>query len=184
MTTEDGERSQLITSDTVITLAGLDPYKSYYFSLAAENIAGQGPFSSSVAIRTGEAGTYVIYFWPCRFRSRMHFSLLTDPTASPSNLTISEVGSTYVELMWNAPHSSEHNGIIRFYIVIVSEVETNTNFSLSSSSTQTTVTNLHPFYLYYFTVAAVTIGSGPFSDQQSIRTLEDGMLIRICGDLS
>ena len=100
----------------------------------------------------------------------------TDPTAPPSNLTISEVGSTYVELRWNAPHSSEHNGIIRFYTVIVSEVETNRSFSLNSISTQTTVTNLHPFYLYNFTVAAVTVASGPYSVQQSIRTLEDGIL--------
>ena len=60
MTTENGERSQLITSDTVTTFSGLEPYKSYHFSLAAQNIAGQGPFSSPIAIRTGEAG--IIFF--------------------------------------------------------------------------------------------------------------------------
>ena len=56
MTTEEGERSELITTDTTTAFSGLDPYKNYYFSLAAENIAGQGPFSAPIVIRTGEAG--------------------------------------------------------------------------------------------------------------------------------
>ena len=101
--------------------------------------------------------------------------LSTDPTAPPENVTVTTVGSTYAELSWDAPDSSGHNGVIRFYTVLVIEVETETNVSLTSISTQITLTDLHPFYTYRISVAAVTISPGPYSVQVSLRTLQDGM---------
>ena len=39
-----------------------------------------------------------------------------------------------------------------------------------------TVSDLHPFYTYRCTVAAETIGLGPFTAEQSIEMPEDGKL--------
>lgn len=89
---------------------------------------------------------------------------------------MTEVRSTYVELNWNAPDPSKHNGVIRFYTVLVIEEETGSNTSFTSTSTQITVTSLHPFYTYQISVAAVTVSAGPYSPPVTLQTLEDGMM--------
>ena len=78
-------------------------------------------------------------------------------------------------MRWNAPDPSEHNGIIRFYEVFIIEEETGRNFTLTSTNTQIVATDLHPFYTYNVTVAAVTISPGPYSQHLVFKTLQDGM---------
>lgn len=56
VTTEDGVVLDNFTSDTTYTVSNLEPYSIYQFSVAALTVHGQGPFSSNVAIRTGETG--------------------------------------------------------------------------------------------------------------------------------
>ena len=58
MTTETGEIFDFSTSSTTYTISNLEPYKIYQFVIAALTMSGQGPFSSDIAIRTGEAGKY------------------------------------------------------------------------------------------------------------------------------
>ena len=60
MTTESGNIFSFSTSSNVYTISDLEPFKVYYFELAAETIVGQGPFSSSIPIRTGETGRCTI----------------------------------------------------------------------------------------------------------------------------
>jgi receptor-type tyrosine-protein phosphatase Q len=150
MTTGEGDMLSFRTSSNEFTVSGLEPYKVYYFTLAAETESGQGPFSSSMPFRTGEAG----------------------PTASPDSMAIASIGATYAELIWNAPDISTHNGIIRFYIVSINEGETASNFTEISTGTRLLVTDLHPFYTYTATVAAVTTSPGPFSQHLSFMTLQ------------
>ena len=90
-------------------------------------------------------------------------------------MTVIDVGSTFIELRWDALSPSEQNGVLRQYRVLVMEVETGRNHSLSTTSSYTSVTNLHPFYSYNVTVAAVTVSIGPYSPPISVRTLQDGM---------
>lgn len=90
---------------------------------------------------------------------------------------VTMVGSTSVEVVWSEPDSRGHNGVIRSYILLISEVEGETSFNLASTSTQVTVTNLHPFYTYRISVAAITISPGPYSTQVTITTLQDGMYV-------
>lgn len=97
-----------------------------------------------------------------------------DPSASPNGLVVTSVGVDYAEVRWNAPDSTDHNGIIRFYILIFMEQETAMNFTLTSTSTRLIITTLHPFYTYNVTIAAVTISPGPFSEHLMFMTLEDG----------
>ena len=77
-------------------------------------------------------------------------------------------------LSWNPPETSQQNGVIRSYIVIVREEETGRNFSVNSTNTELRIGNLHPFYTYHFTVAAVTISQGPFTNEYVLQILEDG----------
>lgn len=57
MTTEEGNTFYVETNSNSYTFSNLEPYRVYHFVLAAQAISGQGPFGSSVPIRTGEAGS-------------------------------------------------------------------------------------------------------------------------------
>ena len=100
-------------------------------------------------------------------------SYLTEPTASPDGLVVASIGADFAELRWFAPDFEHHNGIIRSYILSFAEQETGNNFTITSTNRRLTVTNLHPFYTYNVTVAAVTVSPGPFSQAVVFRTLQD-----------
>ena len=82
--------------------------------------------------------------------------------------------STSIQLTWQPPAPSNQNGIILHYVISVTEEETMRQFQLMSTSTTVVATALHPYYTYSFTVSAVTVGEGPYSQPLSIQTLEDG----------
>ena len=52
--------------------------------------------------------------------------------------------------------------------------ETKEHIQLTSNSTALTAESLHTYYSYNITVAAVTIGVGPFSAESTAQTSEDG----------
>lgn len=58
MTTEEGDTFYFETTSGTYTFLNLEPFRVYHFLLAAQTISGQGPFSSYVSVRTGEAGRY------------------------------------------------------------------------------------------------------------------------------
>ena len=82
--------------------------------------------------------------------------------------------STTTQLSWQPPLPSSQNGIIRHYLIHVTEEETMRQFELMSASTSVTASDLHPYYTYSFTVSAVTVGQGPYSEEISVQTLEEG----------
>ena len=47
-------------------------------------------------------------------------------------------------------------------------------FQLMSTTTSITAAALHPYYTYSFTISAVTVGEGPYSQPLSLQTLENG----------
>lgn len=65
--------------------------------------------------------------------------------------------------------------MIRFYRVFITEDVTGRNFTVTSTTNEIVATDLHPFYTYSISVAAVTVSPGPYSQQMSFRTLQDGM---------
>ena len=97
------------------------------------------------------------------------------PEQSPTNLTATAQDSASITFSWDEPEGS-HNGIIQEYRVNVTEVVTEQTFNYVTSTFHLTVNNLHPFYTYLWTVAAVTVGEGPYSSAKSVTTLEDGKL--------
>ena len=64
------------------------------------------------------------------------------------------------------------------YKVSIFEVQTNTSSThvgeVSEDPMQLRVESLHPYYDYVCSVAAVTIGPGPYTSPLLVRTLEDG----------
>ena len=52
--------------------------------------------------------------------------------------------------------------------------ETGSHFQRTSETTALNISNLHPLYTYNLTVAAVTIGPGPYGLPFVIQTHEDG----------
>lgn len=67
------------------------------------------------------------------------------------------------------------NGLIRRYLICITEAETWNTFNYTTSLTSYLFHSLHPYYNYEIKVAAVTIASGPFSMTLTIQTLSDGM---------
>ena len=70
------------------------------------------------------------------------------------------------------------NGIIREYYANVTDTVTGEVQLLSSQSEVLEITNLHPYYTYKVAVAAYTVALGPFTDQITVQTLEDGALLQ------
>ena len=92
-------------------------------------------------------------------------SYFVAPTGSPQNLVSNQVTSTTMELSWEPPLPSTHNGVIDSYIVIVFEITTNLVVQSHQNvvSTSITLTGLHPAYDYMLSVAAFTVDLGPDS---------------------
>jgi len=56
--------------------------------------------------------------------------------------------------------------------VFVTEAETGRSFTLNSTTSNFYVGNLHPFYTYNFSIAAVTVEAGPRSSSITLQTAE------------
>ena len=78
-----------------------------------------------------------------------------------------------MQLSWEQPVPEDRNGIIRQYIVHVDlPVEEVTSYT--TGSTSYIVSGLRPFTNYSFSVAAITTGEGPTTEQVSAQTFSDG----------
>ena len=99
---------------------------------------------------------------------------MTAPSVPPQNLRLVAITATSVTLNWQPPPEEDRNGLIRLYYVFVTELESGRAFTLNSSATNHVVENLHPFYTYNFSVAALTVAASPASDTITLQTSEAG----------
>ena len=76
---------------------------------------------------------------------------------------VAVIDSRSVHLSWSPPPPEHHNGVIRQFQINVTEVDTGRAYQLTSFGSSRTVSSLHPFYTYQFSVAAYTVAPGPFS---------------------
>ena len=60
-------------------------------------------------------------------------------------------------------------------MISIHEVETGRNFTAHSNTTQVTLEPLHPYYTYMCSIAAETVGRGPFSEHITIQLPEAGL---------
>ena len=98
------------------------------------------------------------------------------PTAPPDDVQVTAGDSRTLQLSWQPPSNSSRNGIIQHYIINITELETNSSFQLETTDLFVVVDDLHPYYQYSCSVAAETVGLGPFSIAVIIQLPEDGKL--------
>ena len=92
----------------------------------------------------------------------------------PQNLTVTPINSRSVHLSWSLPLLEHHNGVIRQFWINITEADTGRRFQQISVGTTFTVPSLHPFYTYWFSVAAYTVDLGPFSEPSMLKMPQDG----------
>ena len=97
------------------------------------------------------------------------------PSGAPPNLNVMAINSTSVHLSWLPLLENQRNGDIRHYNIRVIELQSGRKFALTSMNTTLIYSQLHPAYEYHFSVAAVTVEIGPYSDPAVVTTPEDGM---------
>ena len=88
---------------------------------------------------------------------------------------IESITSTSVTLSWDPPPQHQLNGVLRNYVVIILELSTGRNSSLTSINPQIVLGDLHPFYMYNFSVCAVTSDIGPCEYFEPVQLPQDGM---------
>ena len=90
---------------------------------------------------------------------------------APDNVTVSAINATTIYISWNGVITSV--GIIRDYIIRVSEV--NTRLVLNYRATFTFITiSVHPDYVYSCSISTFTVAAGPFSNVVTVKTPQDG----------
>ena len=108
-----------------------------------------------------------------------HFLIISvAPVAPPQQASASSPTSTSINIVWQPPPAVDINGMIVFYVVEVTENRTGRSWTHHSSNSPTpfqqfTLLSLHPYYVYTCRVAAFTIGSGPFTPDFEVVTMED-----------
>ena len=102
------------------------------------------------------------------------------PTAPPENLIAIPLDSRTLHITWQPPVEEERNGIIRRYVINITELDSGNEYQLENVTTEITVQNLHPFYRYSYSVAAETVALGPFTPGSIIEMPEDGKLTKFC----
>ena len=147
-----------------VTIDNLHPYTYYNCCVSAVSVAGRGD-SDCGSGRTNETGNWF------RF---ITFANLCDilipyivPSGPPQGITGTALSSTKLLISWSPPLTEERNGVIRMYKIGISEAEAETGQTdymyTSDNTTLKTLYSQHPYYHYNITVAAYTIGYGPFS---------------------
>lgn len=112
----------------------------------------------------------------CDGESHLMFAChIAEPSESPTDVRVTPLNATTVVVSWTPPLPEHRNGIIQGYTIRVVGVHTPEDFTLSVNSTETMIGSLHPFYSYKYTVAAVTISHGPFSNPVTVMIPPLGM---------
>ena len=103
--------------------------------------------------------------------------MYTEPSGPPENVTVQVLTSSSLHMTWCLPDPRDQNGIVRSYIVSVREIDGDNFQVFSTLKQELTISSLHPYNGYECSVAAVTVGRGPFSTPIPVRTLQGGKYI-------
>ena len=98
---------------------------------------------------------------------------LLAPSASPLNLLESKLSSRSFYLEWEPPLFEDINGILRKYIINITDENRGTSFTLESYNTSAELYGLLPHTTYFVSVSAFTVDEGPHSPVIVIKTLEE-----------
>ena len=102
------------------------------------------------------------------------YYLLSAPSAPPATVVATVFNSSALSISWRPPPFSQQNGIIVGYTIRLRENSNERVIETDGPHTEIFITSLHPHYVYEFTVAAETVGIGPYSPLDTIQMDEDG----------
>lgn len=105
--------------------------------------------------------------------------LYAAPSSSPSEVLVLDVFSSNFTVQWAPPPVNTHNGILRGYLVNITELNTARNFVRTTSETSLVVSHLHPYYIYHVTVLAATVSHGPPTAGVTVTTLETSEFVNL-----
>jgi receptor-type tyrosine-protein phosphatase Q len=146
---ETGLVLQLVTSSLFIHVSNLHPFYTYRCTVAAVTI-GLGP----------EAVFYI--------------QMPEDaPSSSPAGIVSTSTTSTSIDIKWGSLPFEHQNGLVRYYIINITETNSGLHYQTQSSTESITLNGLHPYYIYHISIAAYTVSLGPFSNVQIFITDED-----------
>ena len=102
-------------------------------------------------------------------------SFLAVPSASPSNLTGTEISNTAIEMHWSSVPDPFKHGIILGYKIMARDITANSstwvNQTLLNTNFSTNYTDLKSFTPYEFRILAFTDkGEGVISESVIVRT--------------
>lgn len=96
------------------------------------------------------------------------------PSAPPTSIKLALVKAVEVLITWKPPISETLNGVLRSYIIEWRRISDGnvSNITLNGSQNSYNISNLKPFTEYKIRIAAQTVGKGPFSAWEIIKTNE------------
>ena len=110
----------------------------------------------------------------------MHAFFHPAPSGAPGNITVLEIASHSISLMWTPPTAENQNGIIIGYLMNFTVTETGEAFQLFSNSSDIRVV-LTPYTQYTFILAAENnAGRGPYTQFFRVQTAEAGICDSKC----
>ena len=109
--------------------------------------------------------------------------LFKEPSAPPGNVSLKNLSSTALEVNWTALPKPVRHGIIRGYHLFMWKKsegsDTSFNITLSSTAVYKLFEDLSKWTVYCIQMTAFTsVGDGPRSDVQCVRTFEDGKYLQ------
>lgn len=109
----------------------------------------------------------------------MQSSSLLVPAAPPANFILSNVTTNSALLSWDPPAYEQQNGMIRHYVIFLTELSGTDNIQeIESFATSSILEDLRPAFCYSVSVAAYTIGVGPTTTDAEFCLLTAGMYMR------
>ncbi len=89
-------------------------------------------------------------------------------------LTVRATSSRSVSVTWMPPLRDQQNGILRYYLIILTSAGGTVTRNVSSNHQSASIAGLSPYTQYNCTIQAGTIAIGPSSDMFTVYTPQDG----------
>ena len=101
------------------------------------------------------------------------------PSSSPNNVLSLVNGTTSATISWFPPGLNSQNGIIVYYILVLTDVGLNSSdVIINTTLTSYTFNNLEEYNVYSCVIAAATrVGLGPYSEPIRFTTQEHGKFV-------
>ena len=154
---EGGKAFNYSLIESNITLMELHPFYTYQCRVAAVT-TGMGPYTAKYEFKMSPAA----------------------PSSPAQNISFVPINSTSILVAWGPPSLNAQNGVILFYVVVLSVSESRAVLNYTVVRTSVMVGPLLPYYTYTCSVGVFTAGGGTFADPITIQSSQGGEYHCVC----